>query len=94
VAPSALNVVLTANAPAWVRANADGKRAIYRVLEPGSREQLTAAREISVLTGNAGGVELTINGRAAGAMGKSGEVRTLRINPANAASIGQGAGTR
>ena len=94
VAPSALNVVLTANAPAWVTASADGKRAIYRVLEPGSREQLTATREISVLTGNAGGVELTINGRAAGAMGKSGAVRTLRINPANAASIGQDAGTR
>ena len=94
VAPSVLNVVLTANAPAWVTANVDGKRAIYRVLEPGSREQLTAAREISVLTGNAGGVELTINGRAAGAMGKSGDVRTLRINQANAASIGQGAGTR
>ena len=89
-----LNVVLTVNAPTWVSASTDGKRAIYRVLQPGSREQLSAAREISVLTGNAGGVELTINGRAAGPMGKSGAVRSLRINPANAASIGQPTGTR
>ena len=84
-----LNVVLSVNAPTWISASADGKRAIFRELPAGSRETLAADREISVLTGNAGGVELTINGRAAGAMGKSGEVRTLRINPNNAASIGQ-----
>ena len=91
---SEVNVVLTVNAPTWVSASTDGKRAIYRVLQPGSREQLTAAKEISVLTGNAGGVELTINGRSAGPMGKPGHVRSLRINPANAASVGQRAGTR
>ena len=89
-----VNVILTVSAPTWVAASTDGKRAIYRVLQPGSSEQLTAAKEISVLSGNAGGVELTINGRAAGPMGKSGQVRSLRINPANAASIGQPAGTR
>ena len=46
--PGEVNVVLTVNAPAWVSASTDGKRAIYRVLQPGSREQLTAAKEISV----------------------------------------------
>ena len=89
-----VNVVLTVNAPTWISASTDGKRAIYRVLEAGSSEQLNAAKEITVLTGNAGGVELTINGRSAGPMGKPGQVRSLRINPANAASIGQSAGTR
>lgn len=93
VTPRELNVVLSVSTPTWISASADGKRAIYRVLQPGARENLTATRDISVRTGNAGGVELTINGRAAGAMGKSGEVRTLRITPANAASIGQPAGT-
>jgi cytoskeleton protein RodZ len=87
--PGEVNVVLTVNAPTWITASTDGKRAIYRVLQPGSREQLTAAKEISVLTGNAGGVELTINGRSAGPMGKSGQVRSVRINPTNAASVGQ-----
>jgi len=93
VMPSELNVVLSVSTPTWISASADGKRAIYRVLQPGARENLTATRDIKVLAGNAGGVEVTINGRAAGAMGKSGEVRTLRITPANAASIGQLAGT-
>jgi cytoskeleton protein RodZ len=87
--PGEVNVVLTVNAPTWITASTDGKRAIYRVLQPGSREQLTAAKEIIVLTGNAGGVELTINGRSAGPMGKSGQVRSVRINPTNAASVGQ-----
>jgi hypothetical protein len=88
-ATSRLTVELSVNAPTWISANADGKRAIYRVLPAGSHETLTANGEIRVLTGNAGGVELTINGRPAGAMGKSGEVRTLRINPTTAGSIGQ-----
>jgi cytoskeletal protein RodZ len=87
--PGEVNVVLTVNAPTWITASTDGKRAIYRVLQPGSREQLTAAKEISVLTGNAGGVELTINGRSAGPMGMSGQVRSVRINPTNAASVGR-----
>jgi cytoskeletal protein RodZ len=86
--PSELNVVLTTNAESWVTATADGDRVVYRLLSAGSRESLRATREISVRAGNAGGVALTINGRPAGTLGRAGEVRTLRINPENASSIG------
>ena len=85
---SSLNVVLTLTSPSWVTATADGKRAIYQLMAPGAKQSLAATREVTVLAGNAGGVELTINGRAAGNVGRPGEVRTIRINLQNANTIG------
>jgi cytoskeletal protein RodZ len=86
---SGLNVVLTVTAESWVTATSDGNRVVYRLLAAGTRESLRATREITVLAGNAGGVDLTVNGRPAGPLGQSGEVRTIRIAADSAGNIGR-----
>jgi cytoskeletal protein RodZ len=88
VQPTAgLTVVLVAERKCWVTANADGRRAVYRLLAPGTRETLRAEREITIRTGDAGALTWTINGRDAGTLGRPGQVRDVRITPKNAGSI-------
>jgi cytoskeletal protein RodZ len=82
-----LTVVLTATSPSWVTAEADGRRALYRTLTPGSPETITAKREIVIRVGNAGGLVWRINGREAGSMGRPGQIRDVTITPATAATI-------
>ncbi len=60
---------------------------LYRILQPGERHTLTAARELTLRFGDAGAVTWTINGREAGTPGADGEVRNVRINPDNAATF-------
>jgi cytoskeleton protein RodZ len=73
--------------PCWVRADADGRRAVFRTVVPGSPETITANREIEIRVGNAGALALRINGREVGSMGRPGQVRDVRITPATAATI-------
>jgi hypothetical protein len=40
-----------------------------------------AAKKIVVYTGNAGGIEVSHNGRTLGALGSESEVRTLTFSP-------------
>jgi cytoskeleton protein RodZ len=87
VSSAALTVVLTATDPCWVRADADGRRAVFRTVVPGSPETITANREIEIRVGNAGALALRINGREVGSMGRPGQVRDVRITPATAATI-------
>jgi cytoskeleton protein RodZ len=82
-----LIIILTASSPSWVTADADGRRALYTTVMPGAPETLTAAREIVIRVGDAGALEWRVNGRDVGVMGRSGQVRDLRITPATAATI-------
>jgi cytoskeleton protein RodZ len=87
-APAAnLTVILTASRPSWVSARADGRRALYLTVTPGSPQTLAATREIVIRVGDAGALAWRINGREAGAMGRSGQVRDVRVTPATAATI-------
>lgn len=82
-APSAwgITIALTATAPSWVRAEVDGRRVIYRIMQPGEQETLRGKREIVIRTGDAGAVRWQINSGPAAPMGKPGEVRTARVTP-------------
>ncbi len=84
---AAISIVLTMNRPCWVSATVDGRRAIYRVLQPGERESLAAERAIALRFGDAGAVTWTINGRDPGAPGAAGAVRDVRITVANAGTV-------
>jgi cytoskeletal protein RodZ len=83
----AITVVLSMSRPCWVTATVDGRRAIYRVLQPGERPTLVAERGIAIRFGDAGAVAWTINGRDAGAPGTNGTVRDVNITPENAGSV-------
>jgi cytoskeletal protein RodZ len=82
-----LVIVLTATNPSWVTAHADGRRALYRTVTPGSPETITAVREVVIRVGNAGGLIWQINGREAGPMGRQGQIRDFTITPKTAATI-------
>lgn len=82
-----LIVVLEASGRTWVAASADGKRVVYRVLQPGERETVRAASEIALRVGNAGAIAWTINGQSRGRMGDPGAVRSVAISPANASTV-------
>ena len=82
-----LTVALEATRAAWVAATVDDQRAIYRTMKPGERETLGAERAISIRVGDAGAVRWQINGRPAVPMGASGEVRSARVTPDNAATL-------
>jgi cytoskeleton protein RodZ len=87
-APSApLSVVLTATRKSWVTARADGRRALFQIILPGSPQTVSATREIELRVGDAGALQWVINGRSAGAMGRPGQVRDIRVTPATAATI-------
>jgi transcriptional regulator with XRE-family HTH domain len=78
-------VALEARQIAWIAANVDGERKLYRLLQPGERISLDGTREISIRVGDAGAVLWQVNGRPAEPMGESGRVRTVLLTPENAA---------
>jgi transcriptional regulator with XRE-family HTH domain len=78
---AALSVLLSASAPCWVAATVDGKRVLYRALQPGEHASLDGNRTISIRAGNAGVLAWSVNGRDMGAFGSPGEVRTSRVTP-------------
>lgn len=83
-----LTVLVYAERTSWVAATADGKRVIYQLMDEGSQRTVRAAHEVTLRIGDAAAIRLTVNGRDAGVLGISGEVRNARITPATAPSFG------
>jgi cytoskeletal protein RodZ len=81
---SGLTIALEATAPAWVAATVDGRREVYRLLQPGERVNLKASREIAIRAGDAGALTWRVNGGAPALMGRPGEVRSVRVTPEDA----------
>ena len=73
---SGVTVSLEATGPSWVTAHVDGRRILFRTLQPGEREVLRADKAIRIRTGDAGALRWQIDGGAPAAMGYPGEVRT------------------
>jgi transcriptional regulator with XRE-family HTH domain len=74
-AAGVLALDLVARENCWVSVKVDGVKVLDRVLGAGERESLRAERELVLSVGNAGGIEITLNGRAGMALGRPGEVR-------------------
>jgi cytoskeletal protein RodZ len=75
-----LQVSLTADADAaWVRVWADGKIVVDGVLQPNEVKTVAAVEGIRIRTGNAGSLQVTVNGKPAGPLGPKGQVRTVEV---------------
>lgn len=73
--PDKLELELKVLADTWVILQIDGQPALNQVLRAGETRKLEAENEIRFeVVGNAGGLELTLNGRAIPAIGPSGKV--------------------
>ncbi|HEX4835349.1 MAG TPA: RodZ domain-containing protein [bacterium] len=71
VFPGPLDVVVVANDRTWVRAIADGVTVYDGFVSPGERQAWGAQHQVVIRVGNAGAIDLTVNGHALGRFGNS-----------------------
>jgi cytoskeleton protein RodZ len=76
------SVSVKAREDSWVSIVADGKSVMQRVLSADKHKKIKAGKVLILRTGNAGGIEVSFNGRSLGALGNENEPRTLTFNAA------------
>jgi cytoskeleton protein RodZ len=64
---------------AWVRVVADGKKVYEGTLKPGTKQTWTAKKSLNIRSGNAGGVNISINEKPAQLMGKAGQIGEITL---------------
>ncbi len=69
-----VTVELVITDQSWVQVLVDEVKAFEGVLAAGERRQWTGERQVIVRAGNAGGVEVIVNGESQGLMGERGQV--------------------
>ncbi|HEY7039937.1 MAG TPA: helix-turn-helix domain-containing protein [Methylomirabilota bacterium] len=69
--------------PSWIRVQTDDGRVVEELLSAGASREWTTERRFVVTIGNAGGVEVTLNGKVLPALGGKGTViQRLELPPA------------
>ncbi|NBC31507.1 MAG: DUF4115 domain-containing protein [Alphaproteobacteria bacterium] len=85
-------IVIRAVADSWVQVNdSDGSLVMTRTLRPGDRYEVPESEGLRLVTGNAGGLEILVDGRQVPALGASGAV--LRDVPLDAQRLQNGTAT-
>jgi len=77
--PGGFTVSVRARQRTWISIISDGKRVISEELPPASEKVVQAHDRITLRTGNAGGMDLALNGKAMPSLGAEGEARTVTI---------------
>ena len=73
----------------WIRIQPDDRRAVEELLPPGATREWTAVKRFLLTVGNAGGIEIELNGRPMPPLGARGAViRQLELPQAAAAGSG------
>ncbi len=67
----------------WVAIDADGKTVMEGIMTPHQLKTFKAQKSFDVLTGNAQGVILTLNGRTLKPLGREGEVKSIHLTREN-----------
>jgi len=80
-----MRVAFTATEPVWLSIRADGTEAYRGTLE--GQQEFGASNKMTVLVGNAGGLEVSLNGKPVGPIGGHGEVRLLVLTPKGASVV-------
>lgn len=82
-APAAAPILLEirATAEVWIRVSSDGKYLYSGTLKAGQTRTFQGQNAMSLLTGNAGGLEIGFNGKQLGPIGPKGQIRTLELTP-------------
>jgi cytoskeletal protein RodZ len=74
-----VQVAVTARQDAWVQAVADGKYLFSTVLKAGETRPIGADESVRIRTGNAGGIEISLNGKPIDPLGPEGQVRSVTL---------------
>lgn len=80
-AGNSTHVVFTAKEPVWLSIQADGKPLFSGVLEANQTKALDLSGTMAVLVGNAGGLDIAVDGKTIGPIGPHGEVRLVNLTP-------------
>jgi cytoskeletal protein RodZ len=84
IGSGSLQVVLNASDTSWVSVTVDGKVLFSGILKPNERREINAAESVKVIAGNAGGLDISLNGKTIEALGPKGQVRTVELTRAGA----------
>jgi len=76
-----LLIELGATEDTWVRVTSDEKIVYSGTLRPGQTKTFQGMDAVSVLTGNAGGLAASFNGRSIGPVGPKGQLRLIEFTP-------------
>jgi cytoskeletal protein RodZ len=80
--PEPQRLVIRAVEPTWVRVQTDESRIAEELLPAGASREWTAERRFLLTIGNAGGIELTLNGKSLAPLGAKGTViQRLELPP-------------
>lgn len=81
---AASRILITANQPSWVEISRNNGRVLFtKVMEPGQTYLVPTEPGLKMVTGNAGGITLSIDGVALPSIGKPAEVvRDIALDPA------------
>jgi len=73
-------VSIKAKEDSWVSIQADGRTVVEGTFKAGKQQPFVASKELVLKIGNAGGVEVSYNGKPVGPVGEQGQARTLTFN--------------
>ncbi len=82
-AAAKLRLEISATEQCWVSIDRDGIPSIRKLMEPGETQTILAEENVRILLGNAGGVQMKINGKPAKPLGNPGEVIRITIDTEN-----------
>ncbi len=78
-----LRMDIVAKDSCWISVDVDGRPVSRRLMEPGEERVFNARERLFILIGNAGGVQLKINGKPTKPLGDPGEVIKMNIDLEN-----------
>ena len=74
-----VQVSLTAHARAWIQLIVDGKTEFVGILNPNETRAVSAMEQVHLLTGNAGALTVSLNGKTLDSLGRFGQQREVRL---------------
>jgi cytoskeleton protein RodZ len=79
--PTPIELKIKVNRESWVSIKADGKTLVSTTLQPGVERSFKATDKIEMVLGNAGGVEVSYNGKPVDNIENAQDVRKLTFTP-------------
>jgi cytoskeleton protein RodZ len=77
-----LRVGLSADEKTWISISSDGKNIFANSLQPHETKIVVASEKVRIVIGNAGGLEISLNGKSIGPIGPRGQIRVVELTSA------------
>ncbi len=74
-----VHVEIRAREDSWLQAIADGKGIFTGTLKAGETRSISADSSVKVRTGNAGGIDISLNGKKLDSLGPAGQIRSVTL---------------